>query len=71
MKLERGKVYVLNIRHDDDCRFWQRDDLSDCSCKPEQEIIEVNDDNVDQVDRDWAEGQRKAQELRALARRRN
>lgn len=46
MKLERGKVYFFNVRHDDDCRIWQSDNPSDCSCDPDIEPpIEVNEDN--------------------------
>jgi hypothetical protein len=30
-------VYMLNIRHDDNCRFWQRDNFDGCNCNPDYE----------------------------------
>ena len=70
MKLKRG-IYMLNIRHDDDCLFWQRDNFDDCNCNPEFEYVEVRDDNMAEVVDDYKTGERKAQICRALARKRN
>ena len=71
IKLEPGKFYILNVRHNDDCRFWQSDDIADCNCEPDLEQVEVNDANIEQVAEEWDRNEESAERLRQLAKRRN
>jgi hypothetical protein len=32
--MEPGRLYHLVFAHDNDCRFYERERLEDCSCRP-------------------------------------
>lgn len=64
-------LYMLNIRHGDDCGFWRNDDIDECNCNPEIEQVAITDENMEEVVTEYEEGERGAQRLREIARRRN
>jgi hypothetical protein len=70
-KLEPGKVYVFNIRHDDGCGYWRNDDFDECDCDPDFETVEVNRENIEQVAEDYDKDETRAQAIRSATRRRN
>lgn len=37
-QLERGKVYIMNIKHDDTCSYWIN---GHCNCHPDIEPVEM------------------------------
>lgn len=71
LKLEPGKVYVFNIRHDDDCRYWQNDNFDECNCDPDFEAVEVTEENMAQISEQHEKDEVRARAIRDIARRRN
>lgn len=70
-EMERGHVYMVNFRHDDWCKYWQRSNPDDCNCNVVIEPVKVTAENEEQVAANAVDDEKLAKQLREIAQRRN